>query len=83
MPSCGTNGVELQLANSTIERLSGNAQAPPPKLLSTVLGVPLQLRELRDLIDDSEEPEVTRASTTNVLAQDLSLEAPELSLIHI
>ena len=52
--------------------------AAPPKLLSTVLGVPLQLRELRDLIDDSEEPEVTRVSTTNVLAQDLSLEDPEI-----
>ena len=70
MPQCGQNKAELVLANSTIARLTGEPNAPQPKLLSKTLGVPLELRPLRDLIDDCEEPEVTRA-------------VPLLSLIHI
>ena len=70
MPQCGSGGAELVLANSIIARLTGDPDAPPPKLLSATLGVPLELRDLRDLIDDCDEPEVTRA-------------VPLLSLIHI
>ena len=65
----------MQLAKSTIDRLRGAPNAPPNKLLSATLGVPLQLRELTDLIDDNDFPEVTRV---NVLAQELPLEDPEV-----
>ena len=78
MPQCGQNNAELVLANSTIARLTGEPNAPQPKLLSKTLGVPLELRPLRDLIDDCEEPEVTRAVPLNTTAQDLTCENPEV-----